>query len=137
MIQITDLSHVTLIIDDISSSKRFYGNVLGMDEVPRPSTFTHAMTWFRKGGAEVHLIHQPDAAQEPGDKEAQPNEEHDLGRARHLAFSVEDLDETVQALADHGVPVVLGPRPRGDGATQMYCRDPDGHLVELHTPPTM
>ncbi|MCW5849378.1 MAG: VOC family protein [Anaerolineae bacterium] len=45
---------------------------------------------------------------------------------RHLAAAQAHL-------ADHGVAVVLGPRGRGDGVTQMYCYDPDGHLIELHT----
>ena len=135
MIQITDIGHVTLIVRDPEASRRFYAGVLGMEEARRPSAFSPGITWFRKGGAEVHLLHEPIACQEPGDKPAHPDPERDHGRARHLAFVVRDVDETVRALSEHGVPVVLGPRPRGDGVTQIYVHDPDGHLIELHTPP--
>jgi catechol 2,3-dioxygenase-like lactoylglutathione lyase family enzyme len=136
LIEITDLSHVTLIVRDPEASRRFYEGVLGMEEAERPAGFDPSITWFRKGSAEIHLLHAPIAAQEPGDKPAHPEGRRDLGRARHLAFTVQDLDEVVRVLGERGVPVVLGPRPRGDGAIQLYCYDPDGHLVELHTPPT-
>lgn len=136
MIRITDLSHVTLIVADHDASRRFYADVLGMEEARRPATFDPRIVWFRKGSAEIHLIHASIASQQPGDKTAHPTEERDLGRARHLAFAVEDVDAVARTLEEHGVPIVLGPRPRGDGAIQIYCHDPDGHLVELHTLPS-
>ncbi len=137
MIEITDLSHVTLIVRDPEASRRFYEGVLGMEEAPTPSGFNPNITWFRKGSAEVHLLHAPIAVQEPGDKPSHPETERDLVRARHLAFAVQDVDAVVRVLREHGIPVVLGPRPRGDGAIQTYCYDPDGHLIELHTLPTV
>ncbi len=132
MIQIRDLSHVTLIVSDFEASRRFYGGVLGMDEVPTP--FRHRVIWFRKGSAEIHLIHVSDASQAPADPQVDPTPERDIGRARHVAFEVEDLSETVERLKASEVEIVLGPRPRGDGVTQLYCYDPDGHLIELHSP---
>ena len=42
-----------------------------------------------------------------------------------------DLDEAIKSLAENNVPVAAGPRPRGDGATQLYIYDPDGHMIEL------
>jgi catechol 2,3-dioxygenase-like lactoylglutathione lyase family enzyme len=37
----------------------------------------------------------------------------------------------VAALQANGGELVGGPRPRGDGVTQVYLADPDGHVVEL------
>ena len=135
MIHITDLNHVSIVVKDLQASRHFYGDVLGMDEVPRPATFNFKGAWFRKGGAEIHLIHIDDASQPPGDAAAQPTEHADIARARHHAFAVADIDEVIRVLREHDIPIVIGPRPRGDGAIQTFCFDPDGHLVELHTLP--
>ncbi len=131
---ISSLSHVTLVVSDLDRSAAFYKDVLGFSEVPTPPSFTHAVRWFVSGRAELHLIEAHDAPQEPGDKEARPDPVRDIGRARHVAFAVADLEGIVDRLHRHGVQVLLGPRPRGDGVTQLYCMDPDGHLIELHTP---
>lgn len=136
MIRITDLSHVSLIVSDLEQSARFYRDVLGMREVARPSTFKFQGRWLRQGSAEIHLIHSSESTQQPGDRPAHPNERSPIARTRHFALAVEDVEETLSALAEHGVQVVQGPQPRGDGAIQIYCYDPDGHLLELHTPAT-
>ena len=135
MIEITEMNHVTLVVRNPKAARAFYGGVLGMDEAPIPRGFNAGTMWFRKGRAEVHLLHSSTSTQEPGDRPANPTERGDLGRARHVAFAVKDLDAAQERLAQHGVSVVLGPRPRGDGPIQLYCYDPDGHLVELHTLP--
>jgi catechol 2,3-dioxygenase-like lactoylglutathione lyase family enzyme len=136
-IRITDLSHVSLIVKDLERSGWFYGEVLGMEEVPRPASFNFDGAWYRRGSAEIHLIQRNEAKQDPGDLPSYPETEVGRSRARHIGFAVEDLDEAVRVLNAYGVEIVLGPRPRGDGVTQMYCYDPDGHMVELHSwPPT-
>ena len=137
MIDILELNHVTLIVADMDRAQHFYCAVLGLEPVTLPSTFTHATRWFRRGRAELHLVGQADAAQAPGDPPTHRAGERDHSRTRHLAFAVADVEAAVEALQAHSIPIVLGPRPRGDGATQLFCYDPDGHLVELHTlPPT-
>lgn len=135
MIEILDLNHVTIISRDIEASKRFYCGVLGMEEVTLPPSFTHATTWFRKGNAEIHLVALRDASQQPGDSPCQIEGDRDVSRSRHLALAVRDIFEAERTLQECGIQVVLGPRGRGDGAYQLFCYDPDGHLVELHTLP--
>ncbi len=133
MIEIIDLNHVTVISSDVEVSKGFYCGVLGMEEVTLPPSFTHATTWFRKGNAEIHLVALPDASQQPGDGPTHVEGSRDVSRSRHLALAVRDLTEAERVLHAEGIEVVLGPRPRGDGVDQLFCYDPDGHLVELHT----
>ena len=106
-----------------------------MEVVPRPPGAPYKITWVRKGGAELHLMDQSESPQEPGDKSAPHPPGRDPSLVRHVALSVKDADAVVQVLNDNAIPIILGPRPRGDGATQIFCFDPDGHLVELHTPP--
>src|SRR3954453_23115711 len=135
MIEITDLNHTTIIVRDFEASRHFYCDILGMEQITLPPAFTHATFWFRKRNAELHLVLLADAAQEPGDKPSHTEGDRDVSRSRHFAFAVQNLDDVVSTLHEHDIPVVLGPRGRGDGADQLFCYDPDGHLVELHTLP--
>ena len=132
---IVDTNHVTLVVADLDAARRFYVEALGMAEVPRPASFSFAGAWYRAGPAELHLIRRDEASQPPGDIPPVTTERADLARARHVAFTVESVEACLQRLAQHNVAVVLGPRPRGDGALQWYCYDPDGHLVEFCTRP--
>jgi catechol 2,3-dioxygenase-like lactoylglutathione lyase family enzyme len=130
--EIRRLDHAALLIKDVERSRRFYGQVLGMEEVPRPPSFTFPGAWFRQGSAEIHLIGEA----EPGRvAQVQPGgyrpDELAVGHVPHVAFEVADLEEARQHLKAHDVAIVGGPRPRGDGVMQMYVCDPDGYIVEL------
>ena len=123
------LQHCGLLVGDLAASRRFYGDALGLDEVPRPSNFTFAGAWFRAGVDEVHLISADDTTGIPGLPE-QGRAVH-VGLTTHLAFEVESLDRSCARLAEHGVELAGGPMERGDGVEQVYVHDPDGYVVEL------
>ena len=130
--KIRRLDHAALLVKDVERSRRFYSQVLGMEEVPRPSNFHFPGAWFRKGSAEIHLIGED----KPGrTAQVQPGgyspDELSIGHVTHFAFEVTDLEETRQYLLAHEIVIVGGPRPRGDGVLQMYVCDPDGYIVEF------
>lgn len=125
------MDHVALIVADVEASRHFYCDILGMTEVPRPPSFKFPGAWFKKGNAELHLVHIDGASQPPGDYPAQPTPERDIARARHHAFMVDDMDAVLARLKEHHVEIALGPRDRGGGVLQVYCFDPDRHLVEF------
>ncbi len=130
--EIRRLDHVALLVKDVEESKRFYVQLLGMEEHPRPSSFDFPGAWLRKGSAEIHLIGED----EPGRvDQVQPGgysrDELSIGHVTHFAFEVADLEETRQYLQAREIPIVGGPRPRGDGVMQMYIRDPDGYIIEF------
>lgn len=129
------LHHVSICVADLAAAKWFYGDVLGLEEVPRPETFTFAGQWFRGNGCEVHTIHVSAAGQQPGDVENIIRPGRDVTFARHVCFQIEDAKTAVSLLAAHHVPLAAGPRNRGDGAVQLYLYDPDGHLIELVAEP--
>lgn len=128
---IRKLDHSALVVRDLDRAGWFYGEVLGLPEVPRPSNFTFGGRWYRGPGFEVHLVAAADTTAPPGFAPA--GEAARYGLAHHLAFEVTDLDTFLQRLQRYGIEVVSGPMPRGDSAVQAYVYDPDGNFLEFFT----
>ncbi len=129
--EIRKLDHAAMLVKDVERSSRFYGQVLGMEQIPRPSTFNFPGAWFSKGSFQIHLIGEAEV-----DRAAQVNpgyrrDEMARGYGAHVAFEVDDLEAAMQHLRAHDVEIVGGPRPRGDGVQQLYICDPDGYIIEL------
>ena len=126
-IRVKHIDHVTIVVDDLDRSKEFYVGLLGMQEVERPG-FSFPGLWFQAGLTQVHLILEHPESGPAGHSIAA---EASISRTRHFAFEVDDALAAKRALDQSGVPIVAGPKSRPDGPTQLYVRDPDGHLVEL------
>jgi catechol 2,3-dioxygenase-like lactoylglutathione lyase family enzyme len=120
------VNHVGRITKRVEASRNFYRDVLGFREVARPN-FDFPGAWLFNYGLMIHLIYNEGA----GDPEGEIQTRHD-----HLALHCDDLERAEQLLQEHGVPFrknVIADR----GITQLFCRDPDGHHVEIGTyPPT-
>jgi catechol 2,3-dioxygenase-like lactoylglutathione lyase family enzyme len=57
------------------------------------------------------------------------------GRVFHFAFEVSDARRAYEVLRARGVRVRGEPQLRPDGCVQVFCHDPDGHVVEIfHRP---
>lgn len=117
-----ELNHVAVHVADVAKSSEFYRYVLRLEPIPRPA-FTFPGAWFRLGQTqELHLI---------GDRSL-PVVSHNRGT--HFALLVDDVDAWEQHLIATGYPFF--PRKlRPDGAWQIFLIDPDGHYIELCTPP--
>jgi catechol 2,3-dioxygenase-like lactoylglutathione lyase family enzyme len=120
--KILELNHVALLVAEVARSCKFYERVLQLPPMPRPA-FDFPGAWFRLGtNQELHLI---GARCEP--VAAGP-------RNNHFALQIDDL----MAWEKHLQSVGADFRPkkqRPDGAWQIFVRDPDGHMIELFTPP--
>jgi catechol 2,3-dioxygenase-like lactoylglutathione lyase family enzyme/uncharacterized protein YunC (DUF1805 family) len=130
-LRVKSIDHVTLVVKDIQRSRRFYVDVLGMREVPRPA-FSFAGSWFQAGATQVHLILEFEGSGPAGNllPAAQRS-----SRTQHVAFLVDDAESALGRLRELGVPVLSGPKPRPDGYLQVFVTDPDGHVVELCSAP--
>jgi len=56
--ELTGLHHIQLAMppDEEEAGRKFYGDLLGLPEVPKPSELApRGGLWFRSGGLEVHL----------------------------------------------------------------------------------
>lgn len=123
------MDHSALIVRDLERASWFYGEVLGLEEVSRPSTFTFGGRWFQGPNFQLHLILAQDTTAPAGFAEA--GEAARSGLAHHLAFEVDDLDATLAHLQAHSIEIVGGPVPRGDGVIQFYVYDPDRNFLEF------
>ena len=123
---IQSVNHVGRITKRVEESRAFYRDVLGFREVQRPN-FNFAGAWLYNYGLMIHLIYSEAA----GDPEGEIQTRHD-----HLALHTNDLARAEQLLIAHNIPYrknVIADR----NITQIFCRDPDGHHVEIGTyPPT-
>ena len=116
MIKVKDYHHVALVIRDLEKSRWFYGEVLGLTSIERPS-FAFSGHWYEVGGArQLHLM---------------VREEEIRKTMRHIALEVEDFEETLGDLKTRGIDLVEGPGKRVDGSDYLFCWDPDGNLVEI------
>ena len=129
--EIRKLDHAAMLVKDVERSCRFYGQVLGMEQIPRPSTFNFPGAWFSKGSFQIHLIGEAEAGRAAQVNPGYRRDEMARGYGAHVAFEVDDLEAAMQHLRAHDVEIVGGPRPRGDGVQQLYICDPDGYIIEL------
>ncbi len=126
---IKKMDHSALIVRDLDRARWFYGEVLGLVEIGRPKSFAFRGAWFRGAGFELHLIHADDTTAPAGFGDI--GEGGLTGLAHHLAFEVDDLDEALAHLRNHGIEILSGPMPRGDAVLQAYVFDPDQNFLEF------
>ncbi len=130
---IRKLDHVSFLVKDVERSRRFYGQVLGLREIPRTSSANNLGAWLTtdEHSFEVHLIGEAEAGRVAQTHTRYRREELATGQGSHPAFEVENLEATIQHLRTLNVEIVGGPRPRGDGVQQIFICDPDDYLIEL------
>lgn len=115
--------HVSFAVREIERARRFYGELLGFREIPRPN-FGFAGAWYQVGEIEVHLIVPPPGA----DVGAPPRGISPV--AGHAAFQIDDYAAAEAHLRAQGVTFVgLGP-----AVGQLFVSDPDGNVLELIVP---
>ena len=118
--------HIAIISSDYDWAMEFYVNKLGFElyrNVHRPEQ--NDWLWMlRKGDVVLEIFIKPDAPQRITNPEA-------LG-LRHLAFRVENLEETAAWLNSLGIETEPVREDRINGGRCTFFRDPDGLPLELH-----
>ncbi|MDR2877317.1 MAG: VOC family protein [Chromatiales bacterium] len=115
------LHHVSVIVSDTAHSLAFYCDLLGMTQTDRPDLgFPGA--WLQIGAQQLHLMQVP-----PPHGAALVDESIAIGRDRHVAFHVDDVDAFADRLRQAGIAF----SPSRSGRRVIFCRDPDGNGIEL------
>ena len=117
------LDHLVLTVADVEASCAFYEAALGM----RRERFGEGRVALRFGRQKLNLHPHP-SPHDPIASLAVPG-------SADLCFITEAPLEAVAAhLSEHGVKIIGGPLERtgAEGPiTSLYCRDPDGNLIEI------
>ncbi|HZZ29114.1 MAG TPA: VOC family protein [Pirellulales bacterium] len=122
---ISELNHVALVTRHLDASKKFYNEVLGFREVPRPN-FTFPGAWLFGHGLMIHLLgHNPAANEQPSPAAAEI-----LTREYHLALHTDDLSTVERLLTEHGI-LFRRNRQADTGVKQIFFQDPDGFHIEV------
>ncbi|MEL6320026.1 MAG: VOC family protein [Cyanobacteria bacterium J06626_14] len=117
-IQIIKPLHVAVLVSDLDKATYFYETVLGLQQCDRPLKYPGV--WFELGEYQLHVL-QDDTT---------PTGIHNsekLGRNRHIALGVADIQQTTDHLVAHGCFV----QGSASGRPAVFTHDPDGNIVEL------
>ncbi len=130
-LQVKTFDHITIIVNDLSKTRNFYVDLLGMNECPRPA-FDFDGAWFEIDTVQIHATVASDLAGLSGWGDRQVKS---ISRGHHFAFEIDDVVAAHQKVVSLGIEIGDGPKTRPDGILQLYIYDPDGHLVELFSIP--
>jgi catechol 2,3-dioxygenase-like lactoylglutathione lyase family enzyme len=99
-------------------AKHFYGDVMGLQEVPKPEESRgRGGAWYQLGLLQLHLSIENGLGEECISK-------------RHVCYTVEDLNDAEQKFRAAGVEIIPDDIPMA-GWTRFYVRDPGGNRLEI------
>jgi catechol 2,3-dioxygenase-like lactoylglutathione lyase family enzyme len=113
----TAIHHVQLAMPagEETQGRNFYGDLLGLEEIPKPATLAErGGLWFRIGALELHLGVEQDFR---------------AAKKAHPGLLVDDLQSMVRRLEAAGHKTT--PDHLLEGYDRAYVHDPFGNRIEL------
>ncbi|HET8562907.1 MAG TPA: VOC family protein [Candidatus Binatia bacterium] len=120
------MRHIALKVKEITRSKSFYQNMLGMDVVWEPDL----QNVYLSSGCDNLALHEL-----PKDGVTAAEQQLD-----HLGFVIESVDrvkELEQEFRSRGVKIIHPFTIHRDGSASFYCVDPDGILIQMLYEPNL
>jgi catechol 2,3-dioxygenase-like lactoylglutathione lyase family enzyme len=120
------IDHIVLNVKDVEIAAAWYLRVLGME---REEFGPHNRTALKFGGQKINV--------RPADADPRSwvtGVNHASGSADLCFITAAPPDEVIGHLYDCGVAILAGPVERAGALgpiCSVYCRDPDGNLVEI------
>ena len=118
MATIQALHHVAMTVPTarLEEARRFYSELLGLEEAARPDAeLGRPGIWYRLGASELHIQCRDGAEPDASD--------------RHPALVVDDVAALKAHLRSNGVAV--DDAPTLVGRERFFCRDPFGSRIEF------
>ena len=121
--KVKKLLHTRMRVSDMDETISFYTKVLGLEVLERkvsPRGYHLAFLKIPNSEELIELCSFPPSGP--------VTVQEDLV---HLAFQVENLDDTIAALNSMGIPITDGPTRTSSGSRFIFINAPDGYEVEL------
>ncbi len=127
MLSLYHIHHIAVICSNYQRSKEFYTTLLGLQiirEVYRQERGSYKLDLALNGQYCIELFSFPSPPPRPSRPEA--------AGLRHLAFAVQDIQATVQALEEKGVMAEPVRTDEFTGRLFTFIADPDGLPIEFY-----
>ena len=121
--QVKKLLHTRMRVSDMDQTINFYTSVLGLEVLERKVSPRGSHLAFLKVPNSEELI---ELCSFPSSGPVRVQED-----LVHLAFQVDNLDDTITTLAAKGITVTDGPTTTSSGSRFIFIDAPDGYEVEL------
>lgn len=121
--KIVKLLHTRMRVSDLDETIRFYTTVLGLEVVERKTSPRGSQLAFLKVPNSDELI---ELTSFPPSGPVKVQED-----LVHLAFQVENLDDTIASLQAKDIRVTDGPTTTSSGSRFIFIDAPDGYEIEL------
>jgi predicted enzyme related to lactoylglutathione lyase len=119
---------VGVVVRDADAMATFYGDTLGLEEVPGFDFTGGTMRRYAHGDAVVKLA----AMAQPPELSNPPNgPAGNASGVRYISIAVDDLDATLERCAAAGASVPVPKMEFRPGVTIAMVEDPEGNWVEL------
>ena len=117
-IGIIAVDHVNVVVakELEDAAKHFYGDVLGLQQIPKPLELrANGGAWYRLGAVQLHLSVKADDVKV---------------KKGHVCYTVTDVAIAEQRLSAAEVEIIPDDQPVA-GEPRFYVRDPGGNLIEI------
>lgn len=121
--KVMKLLHTRMRVSDMDQTINFYTNVLGLEVLERKASPRGSHLAFLKVPNSEELI---ELCSFPPSGPVRVQED-----LVHLAFQVENMDDTITTLTAKGITITDGPTSTSSGSRFIFIDAPDGYEVEL------
>ncbi len=121
--KVTKLLHTRMRVSNMDETIKFYTDVLGLEVVERKTSPRGSHLAFLAVPNSEELI---ELCSFPASGDVRVQED-----LVHLAFQVDNLDETIRALEAKQVKITDGPTRTSSGNRFIFIDAPDGYEIEL------
>nr|XP_043621879.1 uncharacterized protein LOC122593523 [Erigeron canadensis] len=117
------LNHVSFRCKSVSTSAKFYTDVLEFVLIRRPSSFDFEGAWLFNHGIGIHLLEVETTPTKTGVINPKDN---------HISFQCTNMDLIIQKLEEMDIKYVTAVVTEGGvEVNQLFFHDPDGYMIEI------
>ncbi|WP_421912000.1 VOC family protein [Marinobacter sp.] len=121
---ILGMDHFTIVTNQLETTRRFYVDLIGLQEGPRPPFPVDGLWLYVNGKAILHVI----------SVDTMPNPRR--GVLDHMAFSAQGFSSTLDKLDQYDVRYRIIRAPGNERTWQVFFKDPNHVDVELDFDPS-